>query len=135
MINKYVGGYYGSELNKFIDENCSHEMTAMNIDLIMYKAYKKHIRIIESKHSNETMKTGQYKLLRLLANSIRPIGYKFEVLIIYGNPPYDFVKIVNLCNNMETEVNKIQLINYLNFENIELDWKIINNWSINNDNR
>jgi len=123
MSNKQVGGYYGSELNKFIDENCSHEMTAMNIDLIMYKAYKRHIRIIESKHSNEMMKIGQQRLLELLAKIIKPIGYKFEVLIVYGNPPYDNTKIVNLTTGLETELNQQELIKYLNFEDVDIDWK------------
>jgi len=45
--------YFGSDLNKFVNENCSKEMTAINIDLLLYKRSKKHIRIIESKHKNE----------------------------------------------------------------------------------
>lgn len=117
--NKTVCGYYGSDLNEFVDKKCNHEMTAMNIDLIMYKALKKTIRIIESKHFNEGMKTGQEKLLRLLgrfSNDISKVtGLKFEVYIIYGNPPYEKAKIVRLFDNQSTLVNQNTLIGFLDF--------------------
>lgn len=120
MINKTVGGYYGSELNKFVDENCNHEMTAMNIDLIMHKEYKKSIRIIESKRSTEGMKTGQRKLLKLLAGCQDAIsaatGYTFEVFIIYGDPPYHTANIMRLKDDKVATVDKNILIKFLEFE-------------------
>ena len=112
--------YYGSDLNEFVDENCNHQMTAMNIDLIMHKEYRKSIRIIESKHSNEHMKTGQRKLLKLLAehqdNVSTAIGYTFEVFIIYGDPPYYTVKVVQLKDDKSVEIDKQELIRFLEFE-------------------
>jgi endogenous inhibitor of DNA gyrase (YacG/DUF329 family) len=122
---KSVNGYYGSELNKFVDEYCSRKMTVNNIDLIMYKykAYKKHIRIIESKHLGECMKTGQKRLLELLAELGKILeqhtDYKLEVLIASGNPPYNNTKLKNLGTGSEKIVTQEQLIRYLNFEDGE----------------
>jgi 16S rRNA G966 N2-methylase RsmD len=112
--------YYGSELNKLVDLECTRLMTAMNIDLIMHKKSKSMIRIIESKHSNEGMKKGQKDLLELLGKRAEfigaAIGVKFEVYIVYGDPPYNTAKIVNLQSGDETIIDKQTLISFLNFE-------------------
>jgi len=112
--------YYGSDLNRFVDENCSRTMTAMNIDLIMHKKSKGAIRIIESKHGAEGMKKGQRDLLNLLGKHSELIGAalggKFEVYIIVGDPPYNKATIINLLNDAQAEVDKMALIKFLNFE-------------------
>lgn len=112
--------YYGSDLNQFVDEYCGHAMTAMNIDLIMHKEYKKSIRIIESKHTGESMRTGQRKLLKLLADNqdkiSAAIGYTFEVFVIYGDEPYNKANITRLKDNNTIEVKREKLIKFLEFE-------------------
>jgi len=116
MADKTISVYYGSQLNKFIDDNCRHDMTAMNIDLIIYRAYNKHIRIIESKHTNEKIGIGQLNLLKKLSEQNKFSDCEFEVLIIYGDEPYNDVVVHNLTKDEEYHLNKNQLIKYLNFE-------------------
>lgn len=125
MDNKTTVGYYGSELNKFVNEKCNHEMTAINIDLIIYKASKSSIMIIESKHPNEGVGKGQYRLLKLLADSsesiARAIGssthrkFSFNVYIIIGDYPFDNAKIIRLKDKKIIAVNQSGLISFLEF--------------------
>ena len=109
--------YYGSELNKFIAQNCKRNMTVMNIDLITYDKNKKHIRIIESKHLNERMGKGQLRLLKLLNILFKTFSdYKITVFVIRGDHPYDFAFIEDLWSGKKHKVNKEQLIKFLNYE-------------------
>jgi hypothetical protein len=109
--------YYGSDLNKFINENCSKEMTAINMDLIIYKRSKRHIRIIESKHLNENIQISQKELLRILSTASF-LDYKYEVFIVIGNPPdYEPVTIIDVTNNKEYHINfKKDFIDWLEFD-------------------
>ena len=109
--------YYGSDLNKFVDKNCFHEMTVNNMDLLIYKRSKKHIRIIESKHIGETVHYSQKEILKILSTAILP-NYKYEIFIVEGNPPdYAPVKIVDITDNkIYTIKNKNDFINWLEFE-------------------
>jgi hypothetical protein len=124
-MTKTTVGYYGSELNKFVDEKCSREMTAINIDLIIYKSSKSSIMIIESKHTNEKMGKGQLKLLKLLADSSELIAeaiglstnrkFNFDVYVIIGDYPYDRSKIIRLKDKKSVVVNQLKLISFLEF--------------------
>jgi len=110
--------YYGSDLNKFVNENCSKEQTVINIDLLIYKRSKKHIRIIESKHISEgAMEFSQKEVLKILSTA-QFSGYIFEVFIVIGDPPnYEPVKIVDITDNkIYTIKNKNDFINWLEFE-------------------
>jgi hypothetical protein len=114
--------YYGSDLNKFMDKECSREMTVNNIDCTQYKRAMKIWRIIESKHSNEGMKMGQKELITQVIpdifNTINKLGilkYRLEAYIVRGEPPYKFVKIRNLLTNIVKELNHQQLIEFSNF--------------------
>lgn len=112
--------YYGSPLNKLVDEECTRNMTAMNIDLIMYEKNKKIIRIIESKHENEHMGYAQRRLLMLLSIFEKTIkqylDYNFEIYTIRGNPPYNSVSIQKMKEDIIIDVNHNELINFLNFK-------------------
>lgn len=102
--------YYGSDLNKFVDEECRRDMVVNNIDLIINDYKKKTIRIIESKHKNEKLRKGQELLLKELSQ----LGIK--TYCIYGNPPYDEAVIYSFQNNKTKTVNKLELIKFLNNE-------------------
>ena len=109
--------YYGSDLNRFIAENCKKKMTVMNIDLITYDRDKKHIRIIESKHLNERTGYGQSELLKVLHGIFKIItGYKITIFIIRGDPPYDWVYLENVMDKSRHKLNRVELINFLNYE-------------------
>jgi 16S rRNA G966 N2-methylase RsmD len=113
-----VGGYYGSQLNKYL-HNLSKEMTVINLDCLQYKASQKKIRIIESKYKNESVGNQQRKVLQILADVTRSnnYGYTVGVYIIYGNPPYnDGAIIENLTLGKTKEVNKEQLDKWLQFK-------------------
>ena len=119
---KTYSKYYGSDLNKFADLECREKMTVMNIDLIIHRRSRKRIRIIESKHENEKIGTGQEELLRILGmlfkflNKINFRSYKFDIFLVRGNPPYEEVLVKNLINYNRKKIKKEDLINFLNFD-------------------
>ena len=109
--------YYGSPLNKVIAENCRKDMTVINADLITYSYKDKHIRFIESKHDFEKMGKGQKILLQLMRKLFKQIsGYKVDVLVIRGNPPYDRATLEDVLTGKKKHVNKKQLIDFLNYK-------------------
>lgn len=123
--------YYGSDLNKFIDENCTHEMTAINIDCLLLKWSKKKLYILESKHSSErSMRKGQRSLLNFLAkilknitacNLMEYIGWTFKAYIIIGDKPYDCLTVIDLIENKLFEVTgKDNVIKFLEMEDEEV---------------
>jgi hypothetical protein len=100
--------YFGSDLNKFIYEECGRNMVVNNIDLIMwkYRDKKNHLlRVIESKHTLEKpMNAGQKKVLRtlrqvfIIANRLIK-GIDFELFIVKGDQPYDEIEAYDLINH------------------------------------
>jgi hypothetical protein len=109
--------YYGSDLNQFIAENCKKEMTVMNIDLITYDISKKHIRIIESKHLNEKVGKGQLFLLKTLRSIFKLVtGFKIDVFIIRGNPPYDWVYVEGVSTGKRKKLKRQELIDFLDYK-------------------
>lgn len=109
--------YFASDLNKFVNENCSKEMTAINIDLLLYKRSQKRIRIIESKHSSEKIPDSQKEVLTILSTAAFR-GYKYEVYMVMGDPPdYDSVKIIDLNNGKEYKIQcKQDFLDWLEFK-------------------
>ena len=109
--------YFGSPLNKFIHEKCKKDMTVINADLITYDYHTKHIRFIESKHHLEKMGTGQKILLKLMRTLFKKIsGYKVDVLIVRGNPPYNTAILEDLTTGKKKILNQKELIAFLNYE-------------------
>lgn len=113
--------YYGSDLNKYIDDNCIREMTVINIDCLQFKTDKKIIRIIESKHENEIMPKSQSKILYVLSGLFNLLNeiqsdYKIYVYSIKGDYPYDSVKIYNFNTAENKTVNKKEFLDFLNFK-------------------
>ncbi len=100
--------YYGSELNKFVATECKKDMVVNNIDLIINDYKNNSIRIIESKHSNEKLAVGQKILLERLSK----LGIK--TYCIYGNQPYNDAKIYSFQTKTHKNVNKKELIDFLN---------------------
>jgi len=126
--------YYGSDLNKWIDENVSHNLTSINIDCMMVKIKKKKLRIIESKYPNEELKKGQRDALKILAAAFKLInevisrnpekvgrhrGWEFKVYLARGKPPYERLEITDLSNSKPFELKtKQQVAGWLSFEEI-----------------
>ena len=109
--------YYGSDLNKFIAENCRRDMTVINIDLMTWDMNKKHIRLIESKHLGESTGRGQLLLLRTLSKLFKLIsGYTIEVVIIRGDPPYSWAYLENVMTGERKKLKQQELIDYFNYE-------------------
>ena len=118
--------YYGSDLNKWIAENCSREMTHINIDGLSHKRAKKIVRIIESKHSTEGMPKSQWDVLRLLAEYFLKINkrtvmfdHTFECYIVRGDHPYEIVEIKDLVNDKEFTLDNENLKKFLEFEDYQ----------------
>lgn len=98
--------YYGSDYNKFLNKECNHKMTVINLDCVQYKRSKGIFRIVESKHKNEGMASTQKEIFSILARIFRylnsaPIGIKFELFEIRGNYPYDEVVIIDYLKGTE----------------------------------
>jgi len=108
--------YYGSVLNEFIDKNCSHQMTCMNIDCFMLKRSKRRIRIIESKHINEKMPYPQLEGLKAMKTFTPRMGWTLEVYIVTGNPPYETAEVQEIDSDKIYKLNRSSLIEWLNFE-------------------
>lgn len=108
--------YYGSDLNKFIDERCSREMTCMNIDCFLVKVSKKEIRFIESKHEFENMGKGQKTGLRILTGLVHS-DFVVGSYLVRGEYPYETgATITDLSNGNLFKVDQDDLIAWLNFE-------------------
>ena len=110
--------YYGSDLNKFVNKNCSKEQTVINIDLLIYKRSEKHIRIIESKHISEgAMEFSQKEVLKILSTA-QFSGYIFEVFIVIGDPPdYEPVTIIDIIKSKIYKIKEKQdFIDWLEFK-------------------
>jgi len=111
--------YYGSPLNRFIDEKCSHEMTCINIDCLLVKISKRKVRIIESKHLNEMLPRSQrtaLTILKQIVDSSPQTDWSIEFYEVRGDYPYHKAEITRL-NHPETRMILSQkaLINWLNF--------------------
>lgn len=78
--------YYGSDLNKFAAENCRKDIVINNIDLIINNYKNNSLKIVESKHLNEKLSTGQHLLLKKLSK----LG--INTYVVYGNYPYEDFK-------------------------------------------
>jgi hypothetical protein len=109
--------YYGADLNKFIAENCRKDMTVINIDLMTWDRDKKHIKIIESKHLTESTGKGQLMLLKMLSKLFKLIsGYTIEVIIVRGNPPYNWAYLEDVMTGERKKLKRQELIDYFNYE-------------------
>jgi len=118
------GHYYGSELNKFIDENCTRQMTCINIDCLLLKNDQKKVRFIEFKHSNEHFPLSQFRALKILhlITSQSLSGWDSRVFVVRGNYPFDDgAKICSLSDLKAILLTREDLIKWLNFEK-ELDF-------------
>lgn len=106
--------YYSSDLSKWIDEFCTHEMTSINLDIVQYKRSLNQLRFVEYKHSNEKMKWGQKELLILLSK-LKP------TYIICGDPPFESSEIIRISDNKTIWVNEEELKKFLNFEYVDIE--------------
>ena len=109
------------ELNQFITDNCTKEMTSIDLDVCTLRWSKKHLRIIESKHTTEGTSKGQRQLYEFMADKFRDLimtyDFKFEVMYIYGDPPYDSIWVEDLVNNKKfTITGRENVIKFLNME-------------------
>ena len=113
--------YFGSDLNKFVNEECTDKMTVNNIDLIQYKRSKNELRIIEYKHKNEKMPYSQRELLKIVAKVFKYLNkisrkMSFGVYVVSGNYPYEEAKIKDLINKKTELLNQKELIDFLEFK-------------------
>ncbi len=115
--------YFGSDLNRFIYEECGKKMVVNNIDLIMLKHRTDKndiLRVIESKHTLERpMNDGQKNVLRKLRDvfingNMNLTGVDLELFVVYGDQPYDKIKVYDSINEVSFTINgKKNVINWL----------------------
>ncbi len=114
--------YFGSDLNKFIHEECGKKMIVNNIDLIMLKHREGKndiLRVIESKHTLERpMNEGQKNVLRNLRNvfingNINMTGIDLELFVVYADQPYDKIRVYDSINEANFTIEgKKNVINW-----------------------
>ena len=121
--NEDEKNYFGSDLNKYVNENCSKQMTIINIDYLSYKRAKNIVRIIESKHSKERMPPSQREVLKIFAEFFKKINqlipmskHTFECYIVRGDFPYDIVEIEDLVNDDKFKLDNEEFKKFLEFE-------------------
>lgn len=118
--------YFGSDLNKFIFENCGKKMVVNDIDLIMLKHRRGKndiLRVIESKHTMEKPMNGsQRNVLRKLAKAFAAgnssnIGIDLEVYVVYGDQPYNKLKVCDqISGSTFTIAGRSKVISWLEME-------------------
>jgi len=111
--------YYGSDLNKFIDENCFREMSCINIDCLLLKRSEKKIRIIESKHSKEKLPESQAEALTKLYELLKSSDHPWDAMVylVRGDPPYEYVEITEWTPEQKTyTLTQKELIEWLEFK-------------------
>ena len=118
--------YFGSDLNKWVDDFCTREMTHINIDGLSHKKSKNIVRIIESKHSKEGMPQSQRDVLKLLAEYFSKIDkrtvmfhHTFECYVVRGDFPYEVVEVEDLVNDTKFTLDNENLKNFLDFEDYQ----------------
>ena len=99
--------YFASDLNKFVNENCTKKITAGNIDLFMFliKRNEERTIFIESKHSEEHENTAQIRAFRYFVEK-----YKLPFYLVRGDYPYDIVDIIKLAATEDKDI-KITITN------------------------
>ena len=116
--------YFGSDLNKFINEKCTKEMSCINIDCVIFKKSIKKLIIIESKYPDEKIKYQQIFLLKMLywifyfakkAGNNKLSKWDFNVWIVRGKPPYETANIIHPITNKTYTLNQSELIEWLEF--------------------
>jgi 3-deoxy-D-arabino-heptulosonate 7-phosphate (DAHP) synthase len=118
--------YFGSDLNKFIFENCGKKMVVNDIDLIMLKHRKGKndiLRVIESKHTKEKpMIISQKNVLNKLAQVFHQgnssnIGIDLELYVVYGDQPYNKLRICDQINGKTFTIKgRSRVIKWLEME-------------------
>lgn len=115
--------YFGSDLNKFIYEECGKKMIVNNIDLIMLKHRTDKnsiLRVIESKHTMERpMNDGQKNVLRNLRDvfingNMNLTEVDLELFVVYGDQPYDKIRVYDFINEVTFTISgKKNVIDWL----------------------
>jgi hypothetical protein len=113
--------YYGSDFNKFVDRDCSHEMTCINMDCLMIKVADHKVRVIESKHNKELTPVSQDTALSILDEVFRYSNgtkYKGECYKVVGDYPYtNGAKIYRYRDDLSRNLHEKQsLMDWVNFK-------------------
>lgn len=117
--------FLGSDLNKFVKEECRKDMTCINVDTLLYRWYSggpDRLRLIEYKHGTEELGDNQLAVLKRLAEDFNKLnsldkGMVREVCVVKGNLPHNTVSIQ--CLNSSRTVDNIEpakLQRWLSFE-------------------
>ena len=111
LVNNYgksISGYWGSPLNKWIDLNCDHKFTNINIDCFQIKLEHKIMRFIEYKHINEKLNYQQKKALVLLSESLNNTqgkdGWTYSVCIVRGDEPFGWIEVEDLTKGIRYSI-------------------------------
>lgn len=115
-----MGNYYGSDLNRFIGENCPRTFTNINIDCFQLRWEDRIVRFMEHKHGNENLQDQQYKALKLLGVALQQLIFKdwqFKVQIVRGDEPFNKISVTDLgTNTTEIIEGRENVIDWLSFQ-------------------
>lgn len=106
--------YHKGDLLPFIHTKVRKSMTTGDMDAVQWDFYKNVFRIIECKRTTEFNKDSQNRLLEFLSK-IKIPEYKFNVLKIIGDPPYDTAQVIDIRSGKDKIMTQEELIKFLNF--------------------
>ena len=99
---------FGSDMNKWVNQNCEQVMSVCNIDMVIFKRFgARNMKIVESKRFGESLKDGQNHIFTELKRIIQKgmVGEKdilgIEFLIIYHDKDMTRFKVVNMGTKEE----------------------------------
>jgi hypothetical protein len=123
------------DLNQFVLDECTKEMTNIDGDMMTLRFCFKKFRFSETKHTNEReWKKGQRQMYEFLADLCEVLnqkevqdllskynyklnGWKYEVMKITGDPPYEEIEVLDLIDNKEFTIRgKEKVIKFLELE-------------------
>lgn len=121
--------YYKGEVLPFIHKICRKDMTSGDIDGFVWDYKKKIYLLIEQKRTREKHKNTQDLHLKFIDTifqemkfSKRFYDYRFYVLKIIGDPPFNTATVINMSTCETKKIDQKGLINLLEmnilFENL-----------------
>jgi len=116
--------YFGSDYNKFLNENCFNEMTVMNVDCLQFKrehpSGKKQLRLIEHKHFGEHLPSSQGEVLTHLAKLfqlLNTVQNEFECgVYIVRSDTFEECVVEDCIEAKQVKLQKEDLVKFAEFK-------------------
>jgi hypothetical protein len=110
----------GRSFNLWVNKHCSHQMDALDVDLLVYKKSKRILRLFEAKYPNEQLRQSQRRVLPILERGIALLVQSgllaagSGVWIVRGEPPYERGASIEPASRLERrQLSQEELIDFV----------------------